>query len=99
LTRVRHASPITPVVRNPENRSGHDISVSVDLDTGFEAASVQCVSHAVKVDRLAGGRQRVELAAGATVPDRDFVLEFEHAEGTRPKTALFLSPGNDSGET
>src|SRR4030095_5651 len=56
------ASRITPVVRNPENRSGHDISVSVDLDTGFEAASVQCVSHAVKVDRLAGGRQRVELA-------------------------------------
>ena len=96
---VADASRITPVVRNPENRSGHDISVSVDLDTGFEAASVQCVSHAVKVDRWAGGRQRVELAAGATVPNRDFVLEFEQAEGTRPKTALFLSPGNDSGET
>ncbi len=96
---VADASRITPMVRNPENRSGHDISVSVDLDTGFEAASVQCVSHAVKVDRLAGGRQRVELAAGATVPNRDFVLEFEQAEGTRPKTALFLSPGNDSGET
>jgi Ca-activated chloride channel family protein len=41
----------------------------------------------------------VELAAGATVPNRDFVLELQQAEGTRPKTALFLSPGNDSGET
>ena len=88
-----------PIVRNPESRSGHDISVTVDLDSGFEAASVKSVSHAVNVRRLADGRQRVELATGATLPNKDFVLEVQQAESTQPKVALFLSPGSDSGET
>lgn len=96
---VPDASRITPIVRNPESRSGQDISVTVDLDSGFEAASVKSVSHAVNVQRLADGRQRVELAAGATLPNRDFILEVQQAESTQPKAALFLSPGNDSGET
>jgi Ca-activated chloride channel homolog len=96
---VPDASRITPTVRTPESRSGQDISVTVDLDSGFEAASVKSVSHAVKVHRLADGRQRVELAAGATLPNRDFILEVQQAESTQPQAALFLSPGNDSGET
>lgn len=96
---VPDASQITPVVRNPESRSGHDISVTVDLDSGFEAASVKSVSHDVNVHRLADGRRRLELAAGVTLPNKDFVLEVQQAESTQPKAALFLSPGNDSGET
>ena len=96
---VPDASRITPIVRNPESRSGHDISITVDLDSGFEAAAVKSVSHAVNVRRLADGRQRVELAAGATLPNKDLVLEVQQAESTQPKVALFLSPGSDSGET
>lgn len=96
---VPDASRITPIVRNPESRSGHDISVSVDLDTGFDASAVSSVSHAVNVRRLADGRQHVELTTGATLPNKDFILEIQQAETTKPSTALFLSPGNDSGET
>ena len=96
---VPDASRITPAVRNPENRSGHDISLAVDLDTGFQAAYIHCVSHEVAVRRLQDGRQHVELAAGATIPNKDFVLEVQQAEGSQPKAALFLSPENDSGET
>jgi Ca-activated chloride channel family protein len=96
---VADASRITPIVRNPESRSGHDISLAVDLDPGFEAASVTCVSHAVSVSRLSDGRQHVELASGATLPNKDFILEVQEAETSQPKAALFLSPGNDSGET
>jgi Ca-activated chloride channel family protein len=96
---VPDASRITPIVRNPESRSGHDISLTVDLDSGFEAAAVNSVSHTVNVHHLADGRQHVELAAGATLPNKDFVLEVRQADSTQPKAALFLSPGNDSGET
>jgi len=42
--RVADASRITPAVRNPGARSGHDISVSVDLDPGFETAAVKSIS-------------------------------------------------------
>ena len=96
---VPDASRITPIVRNPDSRSGHDISVTVDLDSGFDAALVKSVSHAVNVRRLEDGRQRVELAAGATLPNKDFVLEVQQAERAQPKVAFFLSPGSDSGET
>ena len=96
---VPDASRITPAVRNPENRSGHDISLAVDMDPGFAAASIKCVSHMVNVRRLPDGRQRVELATGATLPNRDFVIEVQQAESTRPEAALFLSPEAGSGET
>jgi Ca-activated chloride channel family protein len=96
---VADASRITPIVRNPESRSGHDISLTVDLDPGFDAASVSCVSHAVNVHRLPDGRQHIELASGATLPNKDFILEVQEAETNQPKAALFLSPGNDSAET
>jgi Ca-activated chloride channel family protein len=100
---VPDASRITPIVRNPENRSGHDISVTVDLEPGFETSSVTSVSHEIHLSRLADGRQHVELADGATVPNKDFILEVRQAETARPKAALFLSPsgspGNDSGES
>jgi Ca-activated chloride channel family protein len=96
---VPDASRITPLVRDPETRSRHDISVAVDLDPGFEAASVKSVSHEVNVSRLADRRQHVELAEGTTLPNKDFILEIQRAESTQTKTAFFVSPGNDSGET
>lgn len=95
---VPDASRITPTVRNPESRSGHDISVTVDLDAGFEAASVHAVSHEIRSTRLSDGRQHVELTAGTTLPNKDFILELSQAESTRPQTHLFLST-SDSGET
>jgi Ca-activated chloride channel family protein len=96
---VSDASRITPPVRSPESRSGHDISLAVDLDPGFEAASIKSVSHTINVQTSHDGRQRVELATGTTIPNKDFVLEVQQAKSPKPQTALFLSPANDSGET
>src|SRR5947209_1573245 len=95
---VPDASRIAPVVRNPESRSGHDISVAVDLDAGFDGADLKSVSHTINTRRLPDGRQHVELATGSTIPNRDFVLEMEQPATARPTTALFLSP-DESGET
>ncbi len=100
---VPDASRITPPVRNSGanagTRPGHDISLSVNLDAGFQAASINSVSHEIKVSRLSDGRQRVELMTGATLPNRDFVLEIEAEKSDRPATSLFLSPDHNSGET
>ena len=96
---VPDASRITPPVRNPETRSGHDISLAIDLDPGFEFASIKSVSHEISAKRLADGRQHIELASGSTIPNRDFVLEVQQGESKQPKTSLFLSPEKGSGET
>jgi Ca-activated chloride channel family protein len=96
---VPDASRITPPVRHPDSRPGHNLSLAVELDAGFTTAGVKCVSHPVHVRALEGGRQRVELASGPTLPNRDFVLELHQANGTEAQTALFLSPSPETGET
>jgi len=96
---VADASRITPLVRNPDSRPGHDISITVNLDPGFEFGTVKSVSHAINVQHLADGRQQIELARGTTIPNKDFVLEIQQAESTKPKTTLFLSPEANSGQT
>src|SRR5215472_13388829 len=96
---VPDASRITPPVRHPDSRPGHDISLAVDLDAGFEFGSIKSVSHEITVRRLADGRQHVELAGGATIPNKDFVLDIQQAESAQPKTSLFLSTERESGET
>jgi Ca-activated chloride channel family protein len=96
---VSDASRITPPVRSPDSRPGHDISLSVDLDSAFEFGAINSVSHAITVRRLPDGRQHVELAPGTTIPNKDFVLEVQQAESSQPKTALFLSPEPGSSET
>lgn len=95
---VPDASRITPIIRNPDNRSGHDISVAVDLDPGFKVSSIHCVSHAIHVQQSADGGARVELAAASTIPNKDFVLEIKQAETQHPSSALFLS-AKGSGDT
>src|SRR5437879_3813788 len=42
---VPDASRITPPVRNPETRPGHDISLAVDLDAGFEFGAIRSEEH------------------------------------------------------
>jgi len=95
---VPDASRVTPIVRNPASRSGHDISVNVDLDPGFDTSSITSVSHAINVTRLADGRHHVELAAGAVLPNKDFILEVRRAETAKTKVQLFLSPKKEAGE-
>lgn len=96
---VPDASRITPIVRNPETRSSHDLSLAVDLEPGFNTASIKCVSHEVNAQRLLDGRQHIELAAKSTIPNKDFVLDIQQEDSPQPKVTLFLSPAKDSGET
>jgi len=96
---VPDASRVTPVVRNPESRDGHDISVQVDLDAGFQAADVQSISHAIQVTQGASGHKHVELTPGKTIPNKDFVLEIKRGASVHAETALFVSPNKERGES
>src|SRR5262249_34114236 len=96
---VPDASRITPVAKNPDSRDGHDISVQVDLDAGFQTAEIQGISHAVQVNPDAIGHRHVELVAGKTIPNKDFVLEIKRGTSTHPEAALFLSPNEGKRES
>jgi len=88
---VPDASRITPAVRNPESRDGHDISVKVDLDAGFRTAEVQSISHAIQVNESAGGHKHVELTAGKTIPNKDLCWRSNAGRvGTRRRRCFSL---------
>jgi Ca-activated chloride channel family protein len=95
---VPDASNISPPLRHPGARPGHDISLRVRADLGAPLAEVTSPSH--EIDWAREERAAVvTLARRATLPNRDFVLELQRDEASQPQTALFLSPDARGGET
>lgn len=102
----RHLS--NPKYLRPEERSGTDIAVTLDIDAGIPVTAVSSPTHAIRGQALDGGRYRVELSPNDRVPNRDFVVRWktrseklegallahapESGEGT---FALMLQPPKD----
>ena len=63
----------------PTERSGQDISLSVDLDAGVALESVICRSHNVKLEKIEGSRAKIVLAESDRIPNKDFVLKYQVA--------------------
>ncbi|MEM9071867.1 MAG: VIT and VWA domain-containing protein [Myxococcota bacterium] len=74
--RVADASRITPPVA-PRGRSGHDISVVVNLDAGVAMGPPRSDTHEIVVARRSPSRARITLASHETIPNRDFVLRWQ----------------------
>jgi len=72
-------------------RSSHDVALAVTLDTGLAARDVASPSHRIDV---AG--TRASLAAGDTIPNKDFVLRWRLA-GDTPRFSLVAHKGADAG--
>ena len=79
---VPDASRITPRMPPPGLRSGHDISLDIQLDAGLIVDSLNSKSHDVDVQRPTPQSAHVRLKDGATIPNKDFVLRYDVAGGT-----------------
>ncbi|HET8646713.1 MAG TPA: VIT domain-containing protein, partial [Vicinamibacteria bacterium] len=86
-TRVPDASRITPPVLKPGFRTGHDVSLSVDVDAGVPLRGLQVHNHQAGVRRAAGTRAAVTLSPADAIPNKDFVLSY-HVAGERPQAAV-----------
>jgi len=77
-TEVPDASRITPVPVHPTTRAGHDISLSVRIDTGGPAiTSIDSELHEIAVRKdAASSRLQLELRNENEIPNRDFVLNW-----------------------
>jgi len=100
---VPDASRITPPVAGKGTRAGHDISVQVQLDAGCPILDLRSELHEVQTERQ-GTSARVRLADKATIPNRDFILNYSvagesvqdafltHARDGRGHFVLILQP-------
>ena len=80
----------------PEERSGHDISITVELDAGVELEALRA-SHEINETRTEAHTASIELANRTTIPNRDFVLDFKVA-GDRIKANLLTYLDREKGE-
>jgi len=71
----------------PEQRSGHDVSVQVDLQAGVAVEEIACPSHRVDIREHSPAHATVALRPEDHIPNKDFVLRYRVA-GDRVKGGL-----------
>lgn len=71
----------------PAERSGHDVSVRVDLRGGVAIEEIACPSHHVDVREHSPAHATVALLPEDQIPNKDFVLRYRVA-GDRVKAGL-----------
>jgi Ca-activated chloride channel family protein len=79
---VPDASRITPKMAPPGLRSGHDISLDIQLDAGLIVDRVDSKTHSVDIERPTPNSADVRLKDGPTIPNKDFVLRYDVAGGS-----------------
>jgi Ca-activated chloride channel family protein len=71
----------------PGERSGHDISLAVDIDAGVAIEQVACSSHVITKSPTIPEKMSVQLSSLDSIPNKDFVLRYKVA-GKTVKSAL-----------
>jgi Ca-activated chloride channel family protein len=77
--KVPDASKITPPVVPPGMRAGHDISISVTIESGVPFTNLRSPQHEVAVSRRDSHSALVRLADKAVIPNKDFILSYDVA--------------------
>jgi len=88
---VQDASRITPQVIPPGYRSGNNISIKVDLDSGLPIEEISSVSHELNIIKNENDNFTIDLKDEKVIPNKDFVLEYQMKDGKDPQAALFTS--------
>jgi len=71
----------------PGERSGHDISLAVDIDAGVAIEQVVCSSHVITNSSPGPEKRTVKLSSRDSIPNKDFVLRYKVA-GKTVKSAV-----------
>ncbi|MBI2931490.1 MAG: VWA domain-containing protein [Planctomycetes bacterium] len=64
----------------PDEISGNDIALEVDVDAGVPIRRLESPSHVVRVERPGPTRAKVTLSANDRIPNKDFVLRWRVAD-------------------
>jgi Ca-activated chloride channel family protein len=71
----------------PNERSGHDIALAVEINAGVPIEETACPSHQITTGSKGEGRATVTLSPADSIPNKDFVLRYRVA-GERIKSNL-----------
>ena len=80
----------------PNERSGHDVSVSLNIKAGVNIENVRCVNHSVDITESSESERQITLSPSDSIPNKDFVLRYKVA-GEQIKTAM-MTHKDDHGQ-
>src|SRR5688572_1086875 len=80
----------------PSERSGHDISLTLDIDAGVTVEKFESRNHKVKIAKRDEHVATVQLDDADKIPNKDFVLRYKVA-GDRVKSAVMAQRDAKSG--
>ena len=86
-TIVPDASRITPPILKSDQRSGHDISLEVQLQAGALLHDLASPSHAVDLETDTPARALIRLRQEDSIPNKDFVLRYR-LDGAAPEVVV-----------
>jgi len=87
--KVPDASRITPPVLKPGERSGHDIDVTLTINSGVEVVEMKSPSHDLDVKELGNNALEVTLQPHDTIPNKDLIVKFKTAGDKLSVASLF----------
>lgn len=73
----------------PDQRSGHDISLSVEVNAGVKIEKIESMNHRVRTETPDPEQTLVSLDPNDSIPNKDFVLRYKVA-GETLKSALMV---------
>ena len=96
-TQVPDASRITPMPTKPSERAGHDISLTVTIDSGGPSITGIISSlHEVNIDETSRTTRVITLSDMKTIPNRDFIVHW--SVGQNDIEPAFFAHVNDSAD-
>lgn len=72
----------------PNERSGHDIAVSVDIDAGVAIEEFASRTHVITSEAMSPEKLLVRLSPRDSIPNKDFVLRYRVAGGAIKSSLL-----------
>mgnify|MGYP001393121215 CR=1 FL=1 len=96
--RVPDASKITPPALPEGMRSGHDISILLDIDAGLtiDHARLESLAHKVSIEKVDAERMTVKLVDADNILNRDFVFRWGIAND-KPVGGVVAHRGDSGG--
>jgi Ca-activated chloride channel homolog len=73
---VPDASKITPPIPPKGERAGHDIDISVSIDSGVPLKDIDSKVHEVDIQKTDATHAKISLKDKNTLPNKDFVLSW-----------------------
>lgn len=96
---VMDAKRITPPVCDIETDFLNPVSISVDLNAGFEISRIYSPYHEIQVQQPGNNHYQIKLQDGVTPANRDFELIWQPLKSNEIKAALFSETSNGENYT